>query len=83
MKKEPDFKVNTDNIANSDEEPNTDFWDCFVHNLVETFKNGAAYLLEAKRIVNAENPQEELDLILNYEEESEAMMMKKRFPFFK
>ena len=80
MKKDPDFKVNTDNIVNSGEIPNSDFWEHFVHNLIETFKNGTVYLLELKRIANAENPKEELDLILNHEEESEAMKMKKRFP---
>lgn len=70
MKKEPDFKVNTDNLDCNKDISNTGFAESFSAKLLEAFKSGAGELLEAKRIVESPHLAKDLDLILNDEEHS-------------
>lgn len=72
MNKEPDFKVNTDNLNGNKDISNTDFTDSFTNKLIEAFKSGAGDLLEAKRLVNSPHLAKDLDLIMNNEEHSLA-----------
>lgn len=72
MKKEPDFKVNTDNLNTNNDVSNTGFTDSFTEKLVEAFKSGAGDLLEVKRLVNSQHLAKDLDLLLNDEEHSWA-----------
>lgn len=72
MKKEPDFKVNIDNIIDNNDAPKMDFTNSFTDKLIEVFKSGAGDLLEAKRIVESPHLAKDLDLIFNDEEHSWA-----------
>lgn len=72
MKKEPDFKVNIDNIIDNNDAPKMDFTNSFTDKLIEVFKSGAGDLLEVKRLVNSQHLAKDLDLLLNDEEHSLA-----------
>lgn len=72
MKKEPDFKVNTDNLNGNKDISNTGFAESFSAKLLEAFKSGAGDLLEVKRLVNSSHLAKDLDLLLNDEEHSLA-----------
>lgn len=72
MNKEPDFKVNTDNLNGNKDISNTGFAESFSAKLLEAFKSGVGELLEAKRLVNSSHLAKDLDLLLNDEEHSWA-----------
>ena len=72
MNKEPDFKVNTDNLNGNKDISNTGFAESFSVKLLGAFKSGVGDLLEAKRLVNSQHLAKDLDLLLNDEEHSWA-----------
>lgn len=77
-KDKPEFKVEVNNTDNSTIEPQS-----FIQALVQNFQQGAYCILEALRLVNAEDKDKELDLILNDEQHSPEYETKQRFPYLK